>query len=1231
MAAESAPVAIYYDGPDRPLAEGYLDARQIQNLLGHFELAGEIFRVDGYRAGDLSRFRAAFFAGTVSETQLPEAFLADIRASDRPFCWIGRHIGRLVNTPEGRRRFGFSYDDYRDDLEFRQVVYKGVSLPKADPDLNLISIRDPAAVRVMATAVNDENERRAYALRQDRFWYFADTPFSYVQEGDRYLVFCDLLHDILEIDHPAQALALVRIEDVSAEADPADLRRIADRLAARNVPFQISLIPIFRNPSKGFEVYLSDRPFLVDALQYMIERGGTPVMHGATHQQRGQSGDDYEFWDEINNRPVTGDSREAVLRRLEMGLTECLANGISPVAFETPHYAASVTSYRAMAEVFRLFYERTMATPDIASIQFFPYPGTDRLGRFVVPENLGYLEQDNPDPKILIARARNLRVVRDAVASFYFHTFLDPGLLDEVTAGVSGLGYRFVSLRRFGGGVVNPERYAGVQEPPRPAPALGWLAGLRRWWGRVAPTRRALGDTGEVSSSSDAWVLWTEDAAPAEWNNQASYKRVLETFGYRTTAVDVSRFGAPPREKSTVLVLPWAAAATLSDSQRKEVLRHLEAGGRVIADRKQEWMSELGFRWMGRRIPVSAVTDVLFPEMPLGWQPEEMVERFTPPEGIQQLMVDPRSRQVLALGGEHGQGRYIFLASAFDPMTPGGTSRYPYFAEYLSEAFRIRAPLRSPRVEVYFDPSYREGANLDRLAATWRQAGIRIVYAAAWQIYRNHQFNYADLVRACHRNGISVYAWFVFPAVTPKMWDERPEWRERTAAGTDGRVGWRPSMNFEDPECFRAAMDWMKQTLRTHDWDGVNLTELNFDADFDDYLRADRFVPMNDHVRAGFRERAGFDPAELFDPRSERYHKRNSGGLEEYLRYREDIVTNWHRRVLGELEPLRRGRGWEAIVTMLDSLHSEYVRPALGVDSRRIAGLMKEFDFTLQVEDPAEHWASPPERYEKFAATYAALVPDRRRLMFDINVVPDRSVAGTSLPSATATGTELARTVAAAAAAAGRVAIYSEFTVPGQDWGLIGAALAGASRVEAASRGWTFAAAAPLLIDSPGTGAYYLDGGLWPAMSPEGVLIPAGRHRLSSERPWYRLPDRGELRPRLLHLSADLVDARSSATGIVARYSSPGRAVMLLNQAPLAVSVDGRDSDLRTDRAADGWYLLVPPGDHTIEIVTATRAGVAVNEWGWISASAIAAFGTLTTVLMLAIYFRLRVRRRAAR
>ena len=1275
-------VAIYYDGPAEALAEGFLDANQVANLLGHFGLKARIFGLGEYQPGQLAGYRAAFFVGTAKGTHFPRSFFEDVLQSDKPFCWIGRHIGQLLNSPQARR-LGFAYIDYRDDLEFGQVQYKGVTLPKEDPELNIIRILDPSGVHVLATASNADGETHPYAIRNQRFWYFADTPFSFVKEGGRYLVFCDLLHDILEIDHPASARALVRVEDVSTDSDPDGLRELTNLLARRNVPFQIALIPIFRKPSQGLDIRLSDRAFLVEALQYMIARGGTVIMHGVTHQYRGTSADDFEFWQGKEDRALPGDSADLVVRKLEMGLAECFAAGIAPIAFETPHYGASEVDYEAMKGVFQLFYERTMATPAIAATQYFPYPVIDRFGRRVVPENLGYIPLEDQNPKVLIARARNLRVVRDSVASFYFHPFLNPALLTEVVQGISDLGYHFVSIREFGGHVdyrgrylittrsgparivpdnefwrirvydqtgnlareqFSDERVTGPVEVAVEIPAGGWAAldclkeapvkprppGWREKFKKalaaVFPGRQPSSAPG-FSSSGKAWLLWLDAPGPEDANNQQSYRTVLETFGYQVKLVPVSEFVRTPDEPGTVLIVSEAAGNRLTDSQHQSILRFLRHGGSLVADGKQSWLSALGLRWSGRSIPVSKVADALFPEMPLEWRPEESIERFTPPQGSRQLMVNPESRQTLAMNADYGSGHYLYLASRLDPYTPDATSHYPYFAEYMSESFRRRSALRTPKAEIYFDPGYRQGVDLSHLVATWRQAGTRIVYAGAWQFYPRYSFDYANFIRLCHQNGLAVYAWFIFPEVTPKMWEDHPEWRERTATGADGQVGWRLLMNFQNPDCFRASMDWMKGLLAAQPWDGVNVTELNYDADLIDPFRATKFVPMNPDVRAQFQAQAGFDPALLFSPASTHSRQRDPAAFEKFLSFREDLVTGWHRHVLEELAPVEQAHGWEVIITILDSLHSNYVRPALGLNAHRIIELMKEFDFTLQVEDSAEHWREPPDRYRRFAQTYLTLVPDHRRLMFDVNVIPNRDPSGTTLPSAVLTGTELARTVLAAASASGRAAIYAESTVPSQDWALIGEALSTGARLEGVDRAWNVTSPSALRLLASEDNSYYLDGQLWPLVCADGLFVPPGRHSLSTEPPWYRLFDRHELSTRLIHTSADILDAHAMATGLSLRYASSGPAVMVLNQKPDEVLVDGRPVPLAAHAAGENWWMVAPRGEHRLQIATTSQAGMLLNRWSWFSSSAIVLFGALTSVLMALIYVQIRFRR----
>jgi len=1278
-------VAIIYDGPTDYQAKGYIHALFVDNLLGHFGLAGEIIPSGNYRPGMLQRYHAGFYIGVTPGATVPDSLLADVRAYSQPFAWLGQHVEALVNTPEGRRQFGFTWQEYNRYFGVTGVMYKDTFLPKHEPDLSVVSVTDKRNVQVVATALTKAGASYPYVLHRGRFWYFADSPFAYPDEGGHYLAFCDLLHDIFEVQHPADQRALVRIEDVSIDQDPVDLRRVSDLLEGYHIPFQIAMIPIFKNPSKEFEVRLSDRKSFVDSLHYMIAHGGTPVMHGVTHQYRGQSGDDYEFWDDTGDRAIAGDSTEFVMRRLQLGLQECFNAGIYPVAFETPHYAASETDYRAMMRVFTLFYDRTISTPSLNSQQYFPYPVIDYWGRYVLPEDLGYVPVENPQTREILQAARNLKVVRDGVASFYFHPFLNANLLDQLVRGVRDLGYHFVSIRDFPSSVdfqgryivrtasgeasmapqnefwrlrefdrsgklvdtrLSDRRVSGQTEVAVNVPPGGWAAvdllkerpvaqtepslstRVRQWWVQLTSSENASRpSTQTFATGKKAWILWLDKAAPAVSRNLQSYRNVLDTFGYDIQLVKPGDFTRVPADRETILVVPEAAGVKLTAAQQQRILQYLTAGGHVVAEGKQPWLTQLGFVWQGRQITLETVTDDLYPEMQVRWRPEVRLERFEEPDGVRELMTDSESDQMLAFSGEHGAGRYVYLAAPLDDHTTDGTSHYPYFPRYITETFGVNTALRSPRIEAYFDPSYRPAADWDRLAVQWRKSGIRTVYAGAWIFTSQWSFRYGDFIKACHRNGVAVYAWFWFPQVSLKFWNDHPEWREKTPSGDDGKVVWRYLMNFENPACFRAAMDWMKALLNQYEWDGVNISELNFDYNFKDPFDPKHFVPMNANVRADFHKRAGFDPIQLFQPTSQRYYKYDRASFDKFMRYRENLVMDMHRNVLTELEPLRRAKNFEVIVSTIDSLHSKTVRPGTGLDSRRLVALMKDFDFTLQVQDPSEFWMKPPDRYRRFAETYKKLVKDPSRFMFDVNVVATRDINATYLPTFTATGTELVRTVVAAASPSGRVAVYSENTVPVQDWTLLRMALTTSSTLTGGGGDWKVAGPEPVLLTPAEDRDYYMDGRLWPAVSADGVLAPPGRHGLSTIRPWYHFLDPGTMPARLMSISGDLLDARVMPTGLIFRYTSPGRAVAVFNERPRDILVDGRHVHVPLEPGGATWTAMLPAGEHWVAAVTNSKAGVAVNLWGWASASAINALGGLATGLMLLIYFEVRVRR----
>jgi hypothetical protein len=1274
-----ATVAIIYDGADLPVAHGYLAAHYVKNLLGHFALRGEVIRLADYRPGQLAHYRAAFYVGTVQTTRVPAGLLKDIMSSRQPFCWLGLHIDQLLADPEAQNELGFRYTGYAGNGTAWRVRYKDTLLPSDNFDLSLVEPVKDGQAEVRAVAVASDNTRKTYVVRRGRFWYFADTALEVPQESSRYLVFCDLLHDILEIDHASRSEALVRLEDVSAQAEPGDLRAAADVLSNRQIPFQIATIPLYRSPWDHVEMRLSDRPLVVDAIHYMIDHGGTPVMHGWSHQYHGSTGDDYEFWDGVKNTAITGDTVPAILQKLDAGLSELFADNIFPVGFETPHYAASETDYRAMQQRFKLFYERTMPLPNLTSVQYFPYPVIDEFGRYVIPENLGYLPLEKPDPKVLIENARYMRVVRDGLPSFYFHPFLDAKLLDQVVAGVSALGYHFVSLREFGG-EVEAGRYAvrtqsgRVQLSPHAenwrmrrfdaagkmvnqqtssargntpvdinvdVPAGGWVAvdclqktsspsylaqagdRLGAWWKQGISHKSSALATATYDEPGEAWILTEATASVEDANNQQSYSTVLDMAGFATRSVPLEQFSQAPSDKRTLVVVPQSAGTRLSATQIRDILRYLASGGSVLADGTQRWLPRLGFQMSGWRVPVTEIEETSIESESFSWQPEELAERYTAPPGSRVLALDTGSKQPVAIAGQYGAGRYLYLSAPLDNHTPDGLSHYPYLIEYLAEGLHLRSSLHGGRIETYFDPGYRAGVNPDNLADFWKQSGVRTVYVAAWHFYEHYSFPYSALIRACHRNGISVYAWFMFPQVTQIMWQRHPEWREQAASGGDGRPGWRYLMNFQDPACFRASMDWAKDLVRSESWDGINIAELNFDAAFPDYLQANNFIPMNNFVRTDFAKKHGFDPAQLFQPTSRYYHGRNPKALAAFLSYREDIVTEWHRRVLGEVAPLVRERGLDVIVTMMDSLQSRYVQPALGVNSRRIAALMNEFDFTLQVEDPVEHWAEAPSRYKHYADVYRQLVPGERRLMFDINVVSDRDIEHTSLPSAIARGTELAETVQSAAVL-GRVAIYAEHTVGAQDWPLLGIALAQPARLLKTGKNYQVRSPFPVYMDAREGDVYSVDGHPSLVVTSSGLLVPSGDHQVSADTPWLSVFAQGTAHT-LMSLSGDLLATQVRSTGLTIQYTSPSPAAIVLARRPQEISLDGHQANLPVEARPGEWVLLAPRGKHVAEIRTRSTAGNAVGWWSEVWSWTIALIAGTALIFMVWLYFGMRL------
>jgi uncharacterized protein YdaL len=441
--------------------------------------------VAGYQAGDLAHFSAVVYVGSTYDQPLPAAFLDDVLAGKRPVIWIYDNIWQLSNRAASTGAATGFTPWYFDTSTVSRVLYKGTALTRYPSNLSGIMVHsaiDGARTSVLASAVRADGSTFPWAVRSGALTYVGEIPFAYIDEKDRYLAFADLLFDAHAPQTPERHRALVRIEDVSPAEDPASIRAIADYLWSEGVPFSISVIPFYKDPlganSGGArEAYgLSDAPAMVSALKYAVGKGATLVLHGYTHQYRdvanpynGVTGDDFEFWrahiDPQNNvvldGPVAEDSAVWAAGRVADGLAAMALVGLlPPQIWNYPHYAGSGVDSRAIASLIPMAYHRGLyfkgaltGLPDDTTRflgQFFPYPVTDVYGWKMIPEDAANYEPEayNNHPARLaadvVANAQAQLVVRDGVASFYFHPFYPLAALQEIVTGIKQAGYTFV-------------------------------------------------------------------------------------------------------------------------------------------------------------------------------------------------------------------------------------------------------------------------------------------------------------------------------------------------------------------------------------------------------------------------------------------------------------------------------------------------------------------------------------------------------------------------------------------------------------------------------------------------------------------------------------------------------------------------------------------------------------------------------------------------------------------
>ncbi|MCU7523894.1 MAG: DUF2334 domain-containing protein [Ignavibacteria bacterium] len=1267
------------------------DARQLAALLGHFQADVTYKGMDDYKPRELNSYDYTFYIGFYVKDPVPQKFADDVIRTNKPVIWMNTGMAESSNNKTFKNKYGFSVSRIDSSYQFDQVKANKKIFTKGEGKNNIIEISDRKKVVVMATAYSTKKKMEVpYIIKSDNLIYIADSPFSYATETDRYLLFADMLHDILHENHESSHSAILRIEDINPTDSPDKIREVVDVLSERGIPFLVGVIPFYVNPGDGTRLSLSDKPDLVDALKYAVRNGGSIVMHGSTHQYRGITAGDFEFWDGNADKVIKNQTEADIRQKIEMGIQELMKNGLYPVAWETPHYTASFLLYKTVSQYFSTAVEQRLAIESSDYSQYFPYViNKDLFGQKIFPENLGYIPLDkdiNVSRKYVQNIIKGAKVnlnVRDGFAACFFHSFLDVSLLKELVDGVRALGYNYIDLKDYNNWVRTNNRIilTGSQdysvklndqfltesyindkgEVEKKTISDKKLSGLITKNIKLQPGElykaepiefkeyepsffeklvnffkkiyNSLFHTDEKWRNAEVAVLWNHYANGAAYNDQAS---LVAAFKSVNINVDTIFTGEAINPKGySLLIVPYAAVDSLQPKDYDIITQYVEQGGNLITDTKNEVAKELGIKFSQTRIKVHGIRDKFFMEEKIFWREGELMNKLEIEDKVDEIFsTDEMTGAPVEIGKPFGKGKVLFLGSRFDPLSQHGYSLYPFLLEHVRKYFQLRPAVRRDNLEVYFDPGFRHTTSTEDLVKQWVHEGIRIIHVAGWHQYPKYTYDYKKLIELAHANGILVYAWLEPPQVSLKFYQEHPEWREKNYKGEDVRPSWRYPVALTDQECLKAMTTEFTRFLGSYQWDGVNLAELYFEAG-KGLENPNLYTPMHESAQKEFKQRYNLDLKKIFTPGTASYWKTNPVVKSLVTEYRINKLSEVYERLLTAFNAFaQKKKGFQVIVTAMDSYGSPELKDYIGVDMTSIISLQKKHNFLLQVEDPQNLWSTDPMRYVEIGRKYNSLIGDSTKLLLDLNILTFRNneALATPFPTEIQTGTESFLLVKAASMGAPRLTIYAESSVNPQDMFFLPYALA--SKVEYRFTGDGYEVNSPysFTIRLPkDIKEILLDGSPIAPSRENSYLIPAGKHFIKLNMNITNTFSTHELQTRIMSFTGNILSVAYGMQGIKFEYDSEARNVISLNREPTSVKVDGHDYSFTVLKGSDCYSIYLPTGRHQVELVAGDAFSYGINLTSLWSSNGIAIFGSIAIMMLMVMYFTMKIYKRKYR
>ncbi|GEM_PF-1790307 len=414
------------------------DIIMVANLLGHFKLDVKTYLAKDIDTKEAENTDILFFISN-NDHIIPKNIVNIFTKRKKELCFIGQDPEAIIR--EGT--YPITYVGITKDFPY--LIYKNTTVFN-EWEMYIPKIKIGEG-KVYGYFSNLKDKIPAY-IKTKNLWIITGSPF-YSFTG---IAFSDLLHDIIGEDHKGIPKALIRIEDINPDYPLKVLKKTTDYLIKENLPFAMAFYPVYMNFALKESVTLDRRPKMVKYLKELDSHRGRIIMHGITHQYSKEeiSGEGSEFWDMIHNRPIPN-FKEYFEKRISYGISTFKRLNIPFYAFEPPHYNLSIEGEFELKKYIPIYVGQVMID-DPESTQEFYYPiYKSYAGLYIIPENLGYVEKEDPKESIerILYKARIIKkMVRDPFVGFFFHPFMGVKYLKPIIKGLDEMGYYFVDLKK---------------------------------------------------------------------------------------------------------------------------------------------------------------------------------------------------------------------------------------------------------------------------------------------------------------------------------------------------------------------------------------------------------------------------------------------------------------------------------------------------------------------------------------------------------------------------------------------------------------------------------------------------------------------------------------------------------------------------------------------------------------------------------------------------------------